>query len=46
MRPHEKLEAWSKSVELVTDVHKRTVHLPRGRFKTIYHLPFTIYPGS
>ncbi len=29
MRPHENLEAWSKSVELVADVYKRTEHFPK-----------------
>lgn len=29
MRPHENLEARSKSVELVTDVYKRTEHFPK-----------------
>ncbi len=29
MRPHHRLEAWSKSVDLVTDVYKRTEHFPK-----------------
>jgi hypothetical protein len=39
MRPHQKLEAWSKAIELVTDVYKSSEHFPkeddmasRGRF--------------
>jgi len=29
MRPHQKLEAWIKAIELVVDVYKRTEHFPR-----------------
>lgn len=29
MRPHQKLEAWSKSIELVTEVYKRSEHFPK-----------------
>ena len=29
MRPHQKLEAWIKALELVTDVYKKTEHFPR-----------------
>jgi four helix bundle protein len=28
MRPHQKLEAWSKAIELVTDVYKSTERFP------------------
>jgi four helix bundle protein len=29
MRPHQKLEAWSKAIELVTDVYKSSEHFPK-----------------
>src|SRR6266567_7053293 len=29
MRPHQKLEAWSKAIELVTDIYKSSEHFPR-----------------
>lgn len=29
MRPHQKLEAWSKAIELVTDVYRSSEHFPR-----------------
>lgn len=29
MRPHQKLEAWSKAIELVTDVYKNSEHFPK-----------------
>ena len=29
MRPHQKLEAWSKAIELVTNVYKGTEHFPK-----------------
>jgi len=29
MRPHQKLEAWSRAIELVTDVYKSTEHFPK-----------------
>jgi four helix bundle protein len=29
MRPHEKLEAWSKAIELVIDVYKSSEHFPK-----------------
>ena len=29
MRPHQKLEAWSKAIELVTDVYRSTEHFPK-----------------
>ncbi len=29
MRPHHKLEAWNKAVELVTDIYKKTERFPR-----------------
>jgi four helix bundle protein len=29
MRPHQKLEAWSKAIELVTDVYRGSEHFPR-----------------
>ena len=29
MRPHHKLEAWSKSVDLVTEVYKETESFPK-----------------
>lgn len=29
MRPHQNLEAWSKAIELVTDVYKSSNHFPR-----------------
>lgn len=29
MRPHQKLEAWSRAIELVTDIYKSTEHFPR-----------------
>lgn len=29
MRPHHKLEAWSKKIELVTDVYKNTERFPK-----------------
>ena len=29
MRPHQNLEAWIKSIELVTDVYRDTEHFPR-----------------
>src|SRR6266498_3844597 len=29
MRPHQKLEAWNKAVELVTDIYKRTERFPK-----------------
>jgi len=29
MRPHHKLEAWSKAIELVTNVYKRTEAFPK-----------------
>ena len=29
MRPHHKLEAWKKSVELVTDIYKKTEGFPK-----------------
>ena len=29
MRPHQKLEAWAKALELVTDVYKKTEHFPK-----------------
>lgn len=29
MRPHQKLEAWNKGIELVTEVYKNTEHFPK-----------------
>ena len=29
MRPHQKLEAWSKAIQLVTDIYKSTEHFPK-----------------
>jgi four helix bundle protein len=29
MRPHQKLEAWSKAIELVTDAYRSTEHFPK-----------------
>ncbi len=29
MRPHQKLEAWSKAIDLVTDVYKSTERFPK-----------------
>ncbi len=29
MRSHQKLEAWSKAIELVTDIYKSSEHFPR-----------------
>jgi four helix bundle protein len=29
MRPHQKLEAWSYAIDLVTDVYKGTEHFPK-----------------
>ncbi len=29
MRPHQKLEAWSKSIDLVTDIYRSTDDFPR-----------------
>ena len=29
MRPHQKLEAWSKAIELVTDIYKSSEHFPK-----------------
>ena len=29
MRPHQKLEAWSKAIELVTEVYRSTEHFPK-----------------
>jgi four helix bundle protein len=29
MRPHQKLEAWLKAVEFVTDIYKNTEHFPK-----------------
>ena len=29
MRPHQKLEAWSKAIELVTDVYRSSEHFPK-----------------
>jgi four helix bundle protein len=29
MRPHQKLEAWSKAIELVTDIYKRSEQFPK-----------------
>ena len=29
MRPHQKLEAWSKAVELVTDIYRSTERFPK-----------------
>jgi four helix bundle protein len=29
MRPHQKLEAWSRAIELVTDVYKSTERFPK-----------------
>jgi four helix bundle protein len=29
MRPHQKLEAWSKAIDLVTDVYKSSEHFPK-----------------
>ena len=29
MRPHQKLEAWSRAIELVTDVYRSTEHFPK-----------------
>lgn len=29
MRPHQKLEAWIKALELVLEVYKGTEHFPR-----------------
>ena len=29
MRPHQKLEAWSKGIDLVTEVYKSTEHFPK-----------------
>jgi len=29
MRPHQKLEAWSRAIDLVTDVYKSTEHFPK-----------------
>jgi four helix bundle protein len=29
MRPHQRLEAWRKSIELVTDVYKSSEHFPK-----------------
>jgi four helix bundle protein len=29
MRPHQKLEAWSKGIDLVTEVYKNTEHFPK-----------------
>lgn len=29
MRPHQRLEAWSKALELVIDIYKRTEHFPK-----------------
>ena len=29
MRPHQKLEAWNKALELVTDIYKRTERFPK-----------------
>jgi four helix bundle protein len=31
MRPHQKLEAWSKGIGLVTDVYKGTEHFPKEK---------------
>jgi four helix bundle protein len=29
MRPHQKLEAWSNAIELVTDIYKSSEHFPK-----------------
>ena len=29
MRPHQKLEAWSRAIDLVTDIYKSTEHFPK-----------------
>lgn len=29
MRPHQRLEAWSKAIELVTDIYKSSEHFPK-----------------
>lgn len=29
MRPHQRLEAWSKAIELVTEVYKSSEHFPK-----------------
>ncbi len=34
MRPHQKLEAWSKAIDLVTDVYKSTERFNYGTSTT------------